>query len=75
MTLPRPRDFTELIALDGLTEGGLSFQGVADFSRTLQICSKGGTASGDDLLAVATTLAAARRLRTPWPARCCARNP
>ena len=54
---------TELIALDGLTEGGLSFQGVADFSRTLQICSKGGTASGDDLLAVATTLAAARRLR------------
>ena len=54
---------TELIALDGLTEGGLSFQGVADLSRTLQICAKGGTASGDDLLAVATTLAAARRLR------------
>ena len=54
---------TELIALDGLTEGGLSFQGVADLSRTLQICAKGGTASGDDLLAVATTLATARRLR------------
>ncbi|GDX71857.1 endonuclease MutS2 [Cyanobium sp.] len=54
---------TELIALDGLTEGGLSFQGVADLSRTLQICAKGGIASGDDLLAVATTLAAARRLR------------
>ena len=54
---------TELIALDGLTEGGLSFQGVADLSRTLQICAKGGTASGDELLAVASTLAAARRLR------------
>ena len=54
---------TELLALDGLIEGGLSFQGVADLSRTLQICAKGGTASGDDLLAVATTLAAARRLR------------
>jgi DNA mismatch repair protein MutS2 len=54
---------TELIALDGLTEGGLNFQGVVDLSRTLQICAKGGTAGGDELLAVATTLAAARRLR------------
>ena len=54
---------TELIALDGLTDGGLSFQGVADLSRTLQICAKGGTAGGDELLAVASTLAAARRLR------------
>ncbi len=54
---------TELLALDGLTEGGLSFQGVADLSRTLPLCAKGGIASADDLLAVATTLAAARRLR------------
>ena len=54
---------TELLALDGLTEGGLSFQGVADLRRTLAICLKGGTASGEELLAVATTLAAARRLR------------
>ena len=54
---------TELLALDGLTEGGLSFQGVADLRRTLELCRKGGTAGGDDLLAVATTLAAARRLR------------
>lgn len=54
---------TELLALDGLTEGGLSFQGVADLSRTLPLCAKGGIAPADDLLAVATTLAAARRLR------------
>ncbi|MCP9832501.1 endonuclease MutS2, partial [Synechococcus sp. JJ3a-Johnson] len=54
---------TELLALDGLTEGGLNFQGVADLSRTLQLCAKGGIAPADDLLAVATTLAAARRLR------------
>lgn len=54
---------TELLALDGLVEGGLSFQGAADLDHTLQLCAKGGVASGDDLLAVATTLAAARRLR------------
>ena len=54
---------TELLALDGLTEGGLSFQGAADLRRTLLLCAKGGVASGDDLLEVASTLAAARRLR------------
>ncbi|MEY2643535.1 MAG: hypothetical protein RLZZ611_184 [Cyanobacteriota bacterium] len=54
---------TELLALDGLAEGGLHFQGVADLSRILPLCAKGGVALGDDLLAVATTLAAARRLR------------
>jgi DNA mismatch repair protein MutS2 len=54
---------TELLALDGLTEGGLSFQGVADLSRTVALCAKGGTSGGEPLLEVATTLAAARRLR------------
>ncbi|MFM2159004.1 MAG: hypothetical protein RLZZ124_1478, partial [Cyanobacteriota bacterium] len=54
---------TELLALDGLAEGGLTFQGVADLGRTLQLCAKGGIAPAEDLLAVATTLAAARRLR------------
>ena len=54
---------TELLALDGVLEGGLSFQGVADLSRTVQLCAKGGVASADELLDVATTLAAARRLR------------
>lgn len=54
---------TELLALDGLTEGGLSFLGVADLSPTLRHCRKGGVAGGESLLAVATTLAAARRLR------------
>ena len=54
---------SELLALDGLLEGGLSFQGVADLGHTLALCAKGGPAGGEDLLAVATTLAAARRLR------------
>jgi len=53
----------ELLALDGLTEGGLSFQGVADIASTVQLCAKGGTAAGEALLELATTLAAARRLR------------
>ena len=54
---------TELLALDGLTEGGLSFQGVGDLTITVALCAKGGTAGGEALLEVATTLAAARRLR------------
>jgi DNA mismatch repair protein MutS2 len=54
---------TELLALDGLAEGGLHFQGVADLSAIVPLCAKGGVAAADDLLAVATTLAAARRLR------------
>ncbi len=59
----RLAETTELVGLDGLSEGGLSFQGVADLGDTLLFCAKGGTASGLALLAVATTLAAARRLR------------
>lgn len=54
---------TELLGLDGLLEGGLSFQGVADIVALAGHCAKGGTAAGEDLLALAGTLAAARRLR------------
>jgi DNA mismatch repair protein MutS2 len=36
---------------------------VADLSSTVALCAKGGTAGGEALLEVATTLAAARRLR------------
>jgi DNA mismatch repair protein MutS2 len=54
---------TELLALDGLVEGGLSFAGVADIAATVTLCAKGGCAGGEALLAVAVTLAAARRLR------------
>ncbi|MFL0725824.1 MAG: endonuclease MutS2, partial [Prochlorococcus sp.] len=53
----------EIGALDGLIDGGLSFQGVHDLGNILIRCSKGGVASGEELLAVADTLAAARRLR------------
>ena len=53
----------EMKNLDGTLEGGLSFQGVHDLGPTLLCCNKGGTASGEELLALADTLAAARRLR------------
>jgi DNA mismatch repair protein MutS2 len=54
---------TELLGLDGVLDGGLSFRGVADIAATVQRCAKGGSAAGEELLAVAATLAAARRLR------------
>ncbi|MFM7266524.1 MAG: endonuclease MutS2 [Cyanobium sp.] len=54
---------TELLGLDGVLEGGLSFRGVADIASTVARCAKGGAAAGEELLALATTLAAARRLR------------
>ena len=53
----------ELAGLDGVIDGGLSFQGVHDLHAVLLRCSKGGTANGEELLRVADTLAAARRLR------------
>ncbi|KEF41530.1 MAG: DNA mismatch repair protein [Cyanobium sp. CACIAM 14] len=54
---------TELLALDGVSEGGLSLQGAEDITATVAHCARGGCAGGEELLAVASTLAAARRLR------------
>jgi DNA mismatch repair protein MutS2 len=59
----RLAETAELLALDGLTEGGLSFRGVAPIAETVTHCARGGVATGEALLAVATTLGAARRLR------------
>ena len=53
----------EVGALDQLTDGGLNFRGVHDLENILMRCFKGGVASGEELLKVANTLAAARRLR------------
>ncbi len=71
LTLPGDRqeseallaETTELLGLDGLVEGGLSFQGAADIFGTVILCAKGGCAGGEELLALAGTLATARRLR------------
>ena len=59
----RQAETVEMAVLDDLTEGGISFRGVRDLTPVLLRCSKGGVASGEELLAVAETLAAARRLR------------
>ena len=53
----------ELASLDGLLDGGLSFRGVHDLEMVILRCCKGGIATAEELLAVAHTLAAARRLR------------
>ena len=59
----RLAETVEMVVLDDLSEGGLSFRGVVDLRPVLLRCSKGGVASGEELLGVAETLAAARRLR------------
>ena len=43
--------------------GGVSFRGVADIGNTVGLCRKHGVATAASLVDVATTLAAARRLR------------
>ena len=43
--------------------GGLSFRGVVEIKDTVELCRKNGVAPAASLLAVAVTLAAARRLR------------
>ena len=53
----------EIGSLDIAIDGGISFQGVHDLENILMICSKGGITSGEDLLKVAETLRAARKLR------------
>ncbi len=53
----------EIGALDKSLEGGLDFLGVHDLGDILLRCFKGGVATGQELLKVAETLAAARRLR------------
>ncbi|MFM1813227.1 MAG: Endonuclease MutS2 [Cyanobacteriota bacterium] len=66
-SLPLSRDWLaetgELLGLDGVLDGGLSFDGVVDIGPLLLRCAKGGVASGEALLELAQTLAAARRLR------------
>ncbi len=53
----------EINCLDQEIEGGLSFQGIYDIENIINLCTKGGIASGEELLAIAKTLASSRRLR------------
>lgn len=53
----------ELLDLDQQLEGGLDFRGVMDLNPLVERCCKGGIATGEALLGVATTMAAVRKLR------------
>ncbi|MXW39650.1 MAG: endonuclease MutS2 [Synechococcus sp. SB0668_bin_15] len=53
----------ELLERDQQLEGGLDFRGVVDLNPLVERCCKGGIATGEALLGVATTMAAVRRLR------------
>ncbi len=59
----RLEETLEMLALDGLKDGGLSFKGVHQIGDILSRCKKGGIASGLELLEIAETLASARSLR------------
>ncbi len=54
----------EMSEIDEEIEGGLSFLGVNDIEHILNRCLKGGVASGLELLEIAETLKASRRLRS-----------
>lgn len=53
----------ELLERDQQLEGGLDFRGVVDLNPLVGRCCKGGIATGEALLGVATTMAAVRKLR------------
>ncbi len=53
----------EIGLLDNLLEGGVSFSGVSNLDRICSRAIKGAVINGEELIKVADTLAAARRLR------------
>ena len=53
----------ELLERDQQLEGGLDFRGVVDLGPLVERCRKGGMATGEALLGVATTIAVVRKLR------------
>jgi DNA mismatch repair protein MutS2 len=53
----------EIAALDGETEGGVSFEGIGNVSESLERATVGGIIAGQELLLIATTLAGVRKLR------------
>ncbi|MEN9226927.1 MAG: endonuclease MutS2 [Thermostichus sp. HHBFW_bins_43] len=53
----------EAIRLDQTQAGGLSLDGIHDLLSALERAERGGTLSGEELIQIATTLGAARRIR------------
>jgi len=53
----------EITELENTLDKSISFSGVFDISRNIEICSKGGVILSSDLLEIAKTIAAARNLK------------
>ncbi|MEH1852622.1 MAG: endonuclease MutS2 [Nostoc sp.] len=53
----------EVYRLENRLTTGLSFEGIQDIGDSLERAERSGTLTGDELLAIATTLAGARNLR------------
>ena len=53
----------EINELENKLDKSISFSGVFDISRNIEICSKGGVISSSELLEIAKTIAAARNLK------------
>ena len=53
----------EINELENNIDKSISFSGVFDISRNIEICSKGGVILSSDLLEIAKTIAAARNLK------------
>ncbi len=53
----------EIIELENNLDQLISFSGVFDISRNIEICSKGGVILSSDLLEIANTISAARNLK------------
>ena len=53
----------EINELENNLDKSISFSGVFDITRNIEICSKGGVISSSQLLEIAKTVAAARNLK------------
>lgn len=53
----------EITELENNLEKSISFSGVCDISRNIEICSKGGVILSSELLEIAITISAARNLK------------
>ncbi len=54
----------EINDLENQLEKSISFSGVFDITRNIEICSKGGVIGSSDLLEIAETISVARKLKT-----------
>ena len=52
----------EITDLENTLDKSISFSGVFDITRNIEICSKGGVISSSDLIEIAKTISAARYL-------------